>query len=261
MELSLFMVKRKISWKLKFAIVLIIATILIYTGNFYIFHDSEEIFSYVMMHLGFIPIDILIVALVIDDILARKEREVILEKLDMILSVFFSEIGDNLLSNFTKINQDKNIIYKYLKDIENWEDSDFESAMDAIKSKGVKFTPEISVKDQGVFLNEIQTLLVDKRNFIVNLLENPNLMEKDNFSELLLATLHLDEELKHRNDLNDLTTTDFNHLIGDMNRIYTNLMYEYVYYMLYLKHNYPYIISIALRTNPFDMDADIHVKE
>ena len=53
--------------------------------------------------------------------------------------------------------------------------------MDAIKSKGVKFTPEISVKDQGVFLNEIQTLLVDKRNFIVNLLENPNLMEKDNF--------------------------------------------------------------------------------
>ena len=53
----------------------------------------------------------------------------------------------------------------------------------------------------------------------------------------------------------------FNHLIGDMNRIYTNLMYEYVYYMLYLKHNYPYMISIALRTNPFDMDADIHVKE
>ena len=66
------MVKRKISWKLKFAIVLIIATILIYTGNFYIFHDSEEIFSYVMMHLGFIPIDILIVALVIKYSSARE---------------------------------------------------------------------------------------------------------------------------------------------------------------------------------------------
>ena len=251
---------KKLSWKIKFAIVLIIATILIYSFNFYIFHDSEEIFSYVMMHLGFIPIDILIVALVIDDIMARKEKEAIFEKLDMLMSVFFSEIGDDLLSKFSSVNDDKNVIYGYLKNIQDWEDDDFKNSMDAIQSKGVKFKPSIEYENRGAYLTDIQTLLIEKRYFLISLLENPNLLEKDNFSALLLATFHLDEELERRGDLNNLTEPDFNHLIGDINRVYSNLMYEYVYYMRYLKRNYPYMISIALRTNPFDIDADIHVK-
>lgn len=251
---------KKLSWKMKFAIILIIATIVIYSFNFYIFHNSEEILSYIMMHLGFIPIDILVVALVIDDIMARKEREAILEKLDMLMSVFFSEIGDDLLSKFSRVNNDKNTIYNYLKDIRNWDDEDFEKSMNSIQSNGVSFKPNIAFEDRGAFLTDIQTLLIEKRYFLINLLENPNLLEKDNFSALLLATFHLDEELERRGELSNLTEPDFNHLIGDINRVYSNLMYEYVYYMRYLKRTYPYIIDIALRTNPFDIDADIHVK-
>jgi hypothetical protein len=46
-----------------------------------------------------------------------------------------------------------------------------------------------------------------------------------------------------------------------MKRVYSKLVYEWVYYLKYLKKYYPYMISLAIRTNPFDSEADVHVKE
>ena len=40
-----------------------------------------------------------------------------------------------------------------------------------------------------------------------------------------------------------------------MNRAYGLLVREWVMYMAYLKANYPYLFSLAARTNPFDRNA------
>lgn len=40
------------------------------------------------MHIGLIPIDVLIVVLVIDEFISKKEKEIIQEKYDMIVSSF-----------------------------------------------------------------------------------------------------------------------------------------------------------------------------
>ena len=43
-----------------------------------------------------------------------------------------------------------------------------------------------------------------KRDFLLRLLENPNLLEHDSFANLLLAVFHLTEELAQRRDLDRL---------------------------------------------------------
>lgn len=95
----------------------------------------------------------------------------------------------------------------------------------------------------------------------MRLLENPNLLEKDNFSNLVLAIFHLDDELERRKSLKNIPYSDSNHLLKDIDRVYCQLIYEWVNYLFYLKDRHPYIFSIILRTNPFDKKSDIYIRE
>jgi hypothetical protein len=90
---------------------------------------------------------------------------------------------------------------------------------------------------------------------MLRLLENPTLMEHELFTDLLLAVFHLTQELTHRKKVTDLPATDQAHLAGDVKRIYGLLVYEWLDYLHYLKLNYPYLFSLAIRTNPFDEKA------
>jgi len=102
--------------------------------------------------------------------------------------------------------------------------------------------------------------LKEKRQFLLNLLENPNLLEHESFTNLLWAVFHLTEELTLRGSLNGLQKTDCKHLAGDMKRAYHLLILEWLDYMKHLKVNYPYLFSLAVRTNPFDANASVEVR-
>ena len=94
----------------------------------------------------------------------------------------------------------------------------------------------------------------------MRLLENPLLLENESFTNLLRAVFHLTEELEHRRDLQDLLDSDYLHLAGDIERAYFLLVMEWMTYMRYLHSNYPYLFSLAMRTNPFDENACVVVK-
>jgi hypothetical protein len=67
------------------------------------------------------------------------------------------------------------------------------------------------------------------------------------------------EELAFRSDLSALTVPDQKHIAGDIKRAYLLLISEWVDYMKHLKNNYPYLFSLAMRTNPFDPDAKVEI--
>ncbi len=247
-------------WKIKFSILMIILIIIIYGSNYLVLGDAEHIISYVWTHLGFIPVDILVVAFLLDEIIEKKEKEAMLEKLDMLMSTFFSEVGNDLIRQLSAANKYK-ANTENLKSIKNWEQKDFENKLSELKDVSLDFTADIAPEDREEFLENLRTLLVDKREFIINLINNPNLLEKEEFTGLINAILHLDEELEHRTDLALVNETDFGHLNGDMQRVYDKLVYEWVYYLKYLHKHYPYMIALIIRTNPFDEDADVYVKE
>jgi hypothetical protein len=70
-----------------------------------------------------------------------------------------------------------------------------------------------------------------------------------------MAVFHLTEEMVHRDVLRELPETDMVHIGGDIKRVYVMLVHQWLDYMRYLKVNYPYLFSLAMRTNPFDQDA------
>ena len=238
---------------------MILLIIIIYGSNYLVLGDGEHIISYVWTHLGFIPVDILLVAFLLDEIIERKEKEAILEKLDMLMSTFFSEVGNELISQLSTANKYK-ASTENLKSIKDWDEKDFDNKLAELKDASLDFQVDIPAEEREEFLENLRTLLVSKREFIINLINNPNLLEKEEFTELTNAILHLDEELEHRKDLALVNDTDFGHLNGDMKRVYDKLVYEWVYYLKYLYKNYPYMIALIIRTNPFDDDADVYVK-
>jgi hypothetical protein len=104
-------------------------------------------------------------------------------------------------------------------------------------------------------LEQLKDFLLRKREFLLALLENPNLLEHESFTELLWAVFHLTEELALRADVKQLPDSDYSHLSGDIKRAYALLMAEWLAYMKHLRDNYPYLFSLSARMNPFDPNA------
>ena len=250
---------KRLSWKVKFSIVMVLLIIIIYGSNYLVLGDAEHIISYVWTHLGFIPVDILLVAFLLDEIIEKKEKEAMLEKLDMLMSTFFSEVGNDLISQLSSVNK-YTANTENLKLNKNWDDKDYDAKLAELKSASIDFQADVPKEEREEFLENLRVFLASKREFIINLMTNPNLLEKEEFTGLITAILHLDEELEHRKDLALVQDADFGHLNGDMQRVYGKLVYEWVYYLKYLNKHYPYMIALIVRTNPFDADADVYVK-
>ncbi len=250
----------KDNWKIRFAILMIIIAFIFFASRMLYLGDSEEVVSYLWKQIGFIPVNILLVAFLIDGIISKKEHEAILEKIDMIMGTFFTKMGNDLVYTISSANEDV-VEAESLKMIKNWTDKDYKDKLKTLKQNPIKFSTNLKGAERDEFLSEIYNILNSNQEFIINLINNPNLLEKDEFSRLLLALLHLDEELSRRGELTNISDADFSHLIGDISRVYSHLIYEWVYYLRYLNKFYPYMISLAIRTNPFDCDADIHIVE
>jgi hypothetical protein len=116
------------------------------------------------------------------------------------------------------------------------------------------------VEPEKLDLEKLKQYLIEKRDFLLIMMENPNLMEHERFTELLRSVFHLSEELKLRKTIAELPCEDCDHITTDINRAYQMLVREWISYMKHLKDNFPYLFSLAMRTNPFDQKASVIVK-
>jgi hypothetical protein len=108
-------------------------------------------------------------------------------------------------------------------------------------------------------LEALKDFLRAKRGFMLGLLGNPNLLEHDEFTDLLWAVFHLLEELEARRSLAGLVPADMEHLSGDIRRAFNYLLREWVVYLQHLQQDYPYLFSLAVRTNPLNPDARVEI--
>lgn len=242
-------------WLISFASVLILASVLLYLAHYIIFDDLHHIGVFGLHELAFLPIEVLLVTLVIHRMLDTREKKRRLEKMNMVIGTFFSVAGTNLLRCFSIHNPQIKAIRQDLSITSDWTAQRFDSVEDEIKK--YKFEIDISSID----IEKLKKFLLEKEEFFIRLLENPVLLEHEEFTELLRATFHLTEELHNRKDLSLCPDTDKNHLAGDINRVYSLLAEEWIEYMKHLKTSYPYLFSLALRTNPFDENADATVRK
>jgi len=246
--------KRVFNWQVLLGLSLIALSALVYFMHYFIFRDTHHIFIYLIGDIAFVFLEVLLVTLILHRLLRYREKKAMLNKLNMVIGAFFSEVGGELLKIFINFDTKSSEITQGLI-ITN---ESFEKEFLKICKSVENHTYNIDSKRGD--LENIRNFLKEKRQFLLNLLENPNLLEHESFTNLLWAVFHLTEELTLRRSLNRLPETDYQHLAGDIKRAYHLLIVEWLNYMKHLKTDYPYLFSLAVRTNPFDANASIEVK-
>lgn len=245
--------KRYLNWQLLLGVSLLALSAVVYVIHYLIFRDVHHIFIYLIGDIAFVFIEVLMVTLIIHQVLSLREKRAIMEKLNMVIGAFFSEVGTTLLRTFSELDPKADQIRNGLILSAETSDEDF-----AVLSKRLAHY-DYDLKADRATLEELQAFLVGKRGFLLRLLENPNLLEHESFTNLLWAVFHLADELAHREEIGRVPDTDREHILGDIKRAYGLLAAEWLSYMKHLQVNYPYLFSLAMRTNPFDPNASPEV--
>ncbi len=187
-------------------------------------------------------------------LVARRQEEARRERLHMVIGLFMSEIGTHLLRLFSAADPDLSRIRADLEVGQGWSDGDFARVCERLADHPCR------VEAGRLDLAGLTRFLGEKRELLLRLLENPNLAEHESFTHLLRAVFHLKEELLSRPGFSGLPESDLVHLANDAKRAYPLLVQQWTTHLRYLKANYSYLYSLAVRTNPFDEGASAVVR-
>ena len=221
--------------------------------HYLIFRDANHVFIYLLGDIAFLPVDILVLVLIVERVLADRERRARQHKLNMVIGAFFSELGRPLLRGMDHCAVANPDLRKLLAVDLHWTEAQLKDAI-----KGLPRAEPV-MQPSHADMTQLRELLTGHRGFLLSLLENPNLMEHETFTDCLWGVFHLCEELEAREDLARLSEADLRHLGTDARRAYQALLSQWLHYMLHLKQDYPYLFSFAARTNPFRPDASVEV--
>jgi hypothetical protein len=247
--------KEDTRWKLIAGLGLVILSLAMFTAHYLIFEDAHHLFIFFIGDLAFIPIEILVVTLIIDQMLESREKQRRMEKLNMVIGTFFSTFGTPLLSQLVRVDSNTDHLKERLVINADWHYGMFKDVQACLKDHSC------TVVIDCVDLEALRNFLVSHEDFLLRLVENPMVFEHETFTNLLLSINHLTEEIKARGDLSTLPPPDQAHLAIDIQRVYAELIPEWLKYMEYLKDHYPYLFSLAMRKNPFDESASVIIRQ
>ncbi|MGC9318829.1 MAG: hypothetical protein ACP5KN_12430 [Armatimonadota bacterium] len=237
------------------AVVLVIAALVLHAAHYLIFRDLHHVLIYGFGDIAFLPVEILVISLVVDRVLHERERQALRYKMNMVVGTFFSALGQPLLQRMCHVLENRDEVRQCLAIGPDWTSDRIQQAKGTVPELRLKMRPEVSD------MEALRELLTDHRDFLLRLLQNPALLEDEDFSDLLWALSHLQEELAARDDLSNLPPSDVRHLIGDIHRVYGHLLREWLEYMAHLNQEYPFLYSFQARTNPLRPDASVTVTE
>lgn len=234
-------------------LLMLVSSAILYGLDFILFGHARDIGSSFLGNLAFLPIYVLFVTLMIERVLKERDKEALRQKMNMVIGVFFSEVGTVLLRDGFAFLVEKDLLAQRVRVAPSWGEREFRELASFINNSQMQM--DSTLCDLG----DLKAFLVSRRSFLLGLLENPNLLEHDGFTDLLWAVFHLLEELEARRSLAGLPKTDMEHLSGDIRRAYTHLLSQWVVYMKHLKDDYPYLFSLAVRNNPLNPDARVEI--
>jgi hypothetical protein len=227
---------------------------ILYYAHFLLFHDSHHIFIYLLGDIAFLPVEVLLVSVIFHKVIEDKDKKERLKKINMVLSVYFSEAGVELMQFFAREDDHLSDFQEFLLIKPQWDTRDYKNALKNLKA--IKHHLYLS----GPCLISLSEFLTAHRDLFLKLLENPFLVEHETFTDLIMSLSHAEQELSSRKNLLELNDNDYRHLMVDIERAYQLLLVEWLLYMNHLRKSYPFLYSFSIRTNPFDPDAEVEIK-
>jgi len=225
-----------------FLLVLLLAllSVLIYMVQIMVFDSPHDTGFYILQDFAFLPLQISIVTVVLGRYLKRREKIERLKKINIVINAFFSEAGTDILIGLTGFGKNFHEIRERLN---------------------VQTDADIQIECSADQLEVLKVLMKSKRDFLIRLLGNPNLLEHDAFTDMLLCVLHVTEEIIARGVFDDNDKIDIEHLSNDIQRALKALLVQWVEYMRHLCSEYPYLYSFVVRKNPLSEDGNIMISE
>ncbi|MCX7614641.1 MAG: hypothetical protein N2Z65_02650 [Clostridiales bacterium] len=237
------------------SLILVVTSAAIYTLQLIQFNSPRDTVFYFLQDMAFLPLQVAIVTIVLGRILKSREKRERLKKINMAISAFFSEVGTSIIIKIVKFNIMLENLQSDLDINGKWTKRDFQRAIRLIKNY------DFSIDYQVCSLQELKILLLEKRDFLLKMLENPNLLEHDTFTDMLWSVFHLTDELIARDSMIDLPETDLNHLAVDAQRAFSTLIVQWINHMEHLKSDYPYLFSLEVRRNPFNNKNSVVIRQ
>jgi len=206
------------NWQVRLGMALVVLSAAIYMLHYAIFRDAHHILIYLVGDIAFVFIEVLMVTLILHELLSQREKRLRLEKMNMVIGAFFSEVGTGLLQYMVRWDLGLEIVRDRLQVTTLWTEEQFDQVEASLKGYAYKIDHEkLDVVDLRAYLSS-------KVDFLLRLMENPNLLEHESFTNLLMAVFHLTEELLVRRAVATLPDSDRRHLAGDVERVYSQLV-------------------------------------
>ena len=120
-------------WQIALGLLLILLSTIIYLIHFLIFRDAHHIFIYLIGDIAFVFFEVLLVTLVIHQLLHYREKKALLQKLNMVIGAFFTEVGIELLKVLSHFHPDKINTCKQLIIKNDWSENKFYNCIKDIK--------------------------------------------------------------------------------------------------------------------------------
>lgn len=218
-------------------------------GDLYPLTSSGKILTIILIIVG-VSTFIGVISSSIDMFLYKKDHEQRLKKLNIITGLFYSEIGNKILNVLMLYTESAQEIRESINVHRDWTEKEYHHLVFYFKNYEYIINPE------NIDFNIISTILNEKKDFLVRLLEHPALLEDETFTELLRAIFHLHEEFTYRLNAEKLSKNDLTHLANDLSRIFSHIIVQWLSYMRHLQahHNYLFLYSVAI--NPFKNTAN-----
>lgn len=223
-------------------------SLILHYFHYLIFKDLHHTLIFLFADIAFIPMDVFFTAFIIEKLLENREIHHKMEKLIIIKGVFYTELGNNLLEEFVKGDSRVEEIRRDAFIKKNWGAEEFKSLEKELDEY------VYHVKLEKLDLDRISEILNKEKDFLISLITNPTLMEHESFSDMVIALMHLREELTDRYNIRGYECVKWEnaHIQHDVEDAYRELTKSWVRYMKHLKKEYPKLFLKAMINNPFD---------
>ncbi|MRS11979.1 MAG: hypothetical protein EG823_02775 [Actinobacteria bacterium] len=116
-------------WQRKLAFALLAAAVVLYAVRWSAFPGEplhDEMARFLLGDMAFLFLHVLLVMLVLDGLIRRRERDEMRQKLDMVIGAFFSETGADLLGRIARSDARLGEVWAELVPSAKWTAADYE---------------------------------------------------------------------------------------------------------------------------------------
>lgn len=225
---------------------IIILAIIACGGYYLIFRNTNELLSSIADNILSIPITIIFTWVFIDNMFERKEREKKKEKLNILSGVFFGEFGTALLTEFIRCDDNCEDLKEKAKITEEWNDKNFSELEEFFEEH------DYDIIGRNVDVKKLKIIIDDGKSFMIDILFNPAIILGEEFTQIVIDTLHLREEIEDLEDINNISDDEILHLERDIAEVYRCLSIGWVKYIKKLNGVYPHLFMKALKKSPYN---------